>query len=169
MVLFDKKTYEPLRNDFKYQWYKNKMSDTYKIFTGTFAFMFLLFIIIFGLLLYPYIIIILFTTTVNLLVILVFYFKNYQVPKRVGIFSKGIVIDYRGKYEYVYWHDIDYYNESTILGSVGLTFKKRDGSNYTMVYIDSDINVMIIGLLKQMRISSRSQRMVNYEDRYPPV
>jgi hypothetical protein len=151
---YEKRIYEPLRTDFNYEWHQNKFFTRWKIISMVFALFFFLLIMAFNIMFFPYIIFMIVFSIPLVMVIVVLVTKKRDYPIQVGIFSHGIVFDYNGKYEYIYYQDINSFQEYNAFSYRYLVINKKDGSFKTLGYVDSNINAIIERILNYLRILS---------------
>ena len=146
-MIYEKRIYEPLRNDLDFKWYQNTLHYLDKLFTIIAGSIFFVFAIIFTILMYPNLGFIIFFITVFSLIILIIVLKhNYDVPLKVGLFSHGVVFDYNGKYEYLYWFDVEFIKDSASPKMPTyryLTIKKKNGLLKSLGNLDKNINALI--------------------------
>lgn len=141
-MVLDKRVYEAMRSDLNIKWYHNEIyTMNIFIYIGVVIFISIAVMIaiahryigcIWG--------IIMIIGFIPIILILVFLSDN--VPRKVGLFSSGIVFDWNGKYEYLYWLDVEDYlvPSSPFFAPV---IKKKDGSTQFLNLVDKEINAAV--------------------------
>lgn len=142
MVRNEKRVYEPLRNEQNIEWHQNRINTIFNWFDVIVIAFISIIAIITAVLSYPEFRGVIFIIIVFTPVILILVWLHYDVPKKVGLFSNGIVFDYNGKYEYLYWLDVESYYEYTNPRFPAIIIK-RDGSIKHLNLVDKEINTII--------------------------
>jgi hypothetical protein len=72
--------------------------------------------------------------------------KHRDVPLKAGLFTHGVVFDYHGKYEYLYWYDVVDIEDAASPKLPSYRFikiKKNNGSYKSLGFLDNNINLLI--------------------------